>query len=334
MNPPLVSVIIPNYNYGTTIGLCVRAAQRQTYQPIEILVVDDCSTDDSAATAAALGARVVSTGVNGGVAVARNLGAAEADGEILVFVDSDVAMHPDAVEHAVAALRADPGLGVVAGLYEPEPLIVNGTVERYRNFHQYYWLEAAAGELHDFVPTAIMAIPAVVYAELGGFLPHLRETEGADFGRRLGAHHRMLLSAAVRGKHDNDPTLRVVLRKVFHRTRLHIPFFLDRSRVAQVATSQQSGGCLAAALAVAAAPAPALLGPAGALIPLVLFAAWYAGERRFFRAALRHRGTGFAAAVVALHYLVNLTTAAGIAVGLAQWAGSARFRRLYTGLAT
>jgi len=63
---PLVSVVIPNYNYGRALELCLRGALDQTYQPMEIILVDDCSTDDSVAVAEALGVRVVSTGVNSG----------------------------------------------------------------------------------------------------------------------------------------------------------------------------------------------------------------------------------------------------------------------------
>lgn len=144
---PLVSVIVPNYNYGASLALCLRAIQEQTYQPLEIVLVDDCSTDDSVAVAAGLGIRAVSTGVNSGVAVARNLGAEHAAGELLVFVDSDVALAPDAVSNAVAVLRNDPSLGAVCGVYEPHPLIRDSLVEEYRSLQQYYLLIESEGPL-------------------------------------------------------------------------------------------------------------------------------------------------------------------------------------------
>ena len=325
----LVSVIVPNYNYARTLGLCLRAAQAQTYRPLEILVVDDCSTDDSVEVARSLRATVVSTPHNSGVAAARNLGAEHARGEVLVFVDSDVAMHPDAVSRAVHLLAADAGLGAVTGDYDPEPLIDDGPVERYRNFHQYYWLEAAEGYLTDFVPTAILAVPARVFAEVGPFNAVLRDTEGAEYGRRLGRRYRMLLTSAVRGRHDNDDTLGTVLRKVFHRTRLHVPFFLHRERLGQVATTSQSGGCLAALASVLGLLAAVLLWPAGLAVPVLFFLLWLRGDRRMYAAARRYRGLPFAALVVALHYVVTLATAAGLAVGLVQWLTSATFRRLY-----
>ena len=93
MTAAAVSVIVPNYNYSESLDLCLRSILDQTYPLVEILVVDDCSTDDSIAVAQALGVRVVSTGVNAGCGNARNVGAANTGGEILYFVDSDVSLH-------------------------------------------------------------------------------------------------------------------------------------------------------------------------------------------------------------------------------------------------
>lgn len=152
MSLPLVSVIVPNYNYGRSIGLCVEAALAQTYPNIEVVVVDDCSTDDSAAIAAAAGARVVSTGVNSGVAVARNLGAELSSGEILVFLDSDVAMHPDAVAKSVELLASGQGYGAICGTYEPEPLIRDSLIEEYRSLQQYYLLLKSEGSSTPSTP--------------------------------------------------------------------------------------------------------------------------------------------------------------------------------------
>src|SRR5260370_37521003 len=85
---PLVSVIIPNYNYARVLRQCLRAVQAQTYQPIEIVLVDDCSTDDSVAVAESLGVRVISPPSNGGGCAARDPGGGHARGGGLLFADS------------------------------------------------------------------------------------------------------------------------------------------------------------------------------------------------------------------------------------------------------
>src|SRR5260370_27002926 len=110
---PLASVIIPNYNYARVLRQCLRAVQAQTYQPIEIVLVDDCSTDDSVAVAESLGVRVISPPSNGGVGPARNLGVAHARRENLFFLGSHLPLHPGAVAHAVAVPRSGPRLRAV-----------------------------------------------------------------------------------------------------------------------------------------------------------------------------------------------------------------------------
>jgi glycosyltransferase involved in cell wall biosynthesis len=326
---PLVSAIVPNYNYARALELCLRALQAQTYPNLEIILVDDRSTDDSVAVARRLGIQVVQPEVNGGVSVARNLGAAHARGEVLFFVDSDVALDPDAVEVAVATLADRPRAGAVCGNYHSEPLIRDSLVEEYRNFHQYYWLGQCAGQIHDFVHPALLAVRRKAFFDIGGFNPRLRRTEGADFGRRLCQHHEAWLNPAIRGRHDNDDKLRVVLRKVFIRTRMQISFFRQGRKVARVAGSSSARGALLAALTLPGILLPALFGPLWIIVPAALLAGSVASDVNLYRAASRERGIWFASYVAVLHFLVNLTIMAGVAAGLFAWFTSESFRRLY-----
>src|SRR4051794_16197453 len=109
----VVSVIVPGHNSRKTIALCVEAALAQTHPDVEVIVVDDHSTDDTSAIAARYPVQVVRLDRNGGAGIARNHGMRTARGDILFFVDSDVALAPDAVANAVRAFAADPALGAV-----------------------------------------------------------------------------------------------------------------------------------------------------------------------------------------------------------------------------
>ena len=109
MNGPcadLVSIVIPCYNQGRFLRASIASATRQTCSPLEIIVVDDGSTDDTAEVTAALGATLIrqrNTGVGG----ARNAGLHVARGAFVIFLDADDELMPDAVQTGVRALTAN-----------------------------------------------------------------------------------------------------------------------------------------------------------------------------------------------------------------------------------
>ncbi|AMW06000.1 glycosyltransferase [Gemmatimonas phototrophica] len=114
---PLVSVVIPAYNEGRVIGRTVRSVLQQVYPQFEIIVVDDGSSDDTTAAAqlATDDPRVrVIRKPNGGKAAALNHGMTVATGEIIVVIDADTLLAPDAIRHLVRPL-ADRRVGAVAG---------------------------------------------------------------------------------------------------------------------------------------------------------------------------------------------------------------------------
>ncbi len=106
---PLVSVVIPAYNYERYVGETVRSALGQTHPEIEVLVVDDGSTDGTGEVVRGFGDRVrYLPKENGGLGSARNYGIERARGEFLVFLDADDLLEPEAVEAMLGALRALP----------------------------------------------------------------------------------------------------------------------------------------------------------------------------------------------------------------------------------
>ena len=107
----LVSILISNYNYAQFVGASINSAASQTYGNIEIIVVDDGSTDHSVAeisdTMVYLPSVQLIVQKNAGQAAAMNTAFAAAKGKFLVFLDSDDVLDPDAVVEALKALRAD-----------------------------------------------------------------------------------------------------------------------------------------------------------------------------------------------------------------------------------
>lgn len=111
-----VTVIVPAYNARDTIGACIESLLNQTRRPDEVIVVDDCSREDTAQVALNYGVKVIKLEKNSGPGVARNIGAAAAAGEILAFTDSDCVAPADWLERIVAALDA-PGVVAATGGY-------------------------------------------------------------------------------------------------------------------------------------------------------------------------------------------------------------------------
>lgn len=331
MDLPLVSIVVPNYNYAESLAVCLRGIQAQTYPHVEVLVVDDASTDDSVAVAEALGVRVVRLADNGGCARARNVGAAHTSGEILFYVDSDVAMAPDAVARAVDVLRAEPDVGAVCGLEEPEPLLHDTAVARYRGLQYHYWSASSEGDITVLFP-AMLALPRAVYEEVGPFNEGLTQTEEVDYGYRLSRRYRVRLTSAVRGRHDHDHALLPLLRKLFHRARLRVPLYARARRFAKgFETASRAWGSLAALAALPALALPLVLGPVWLVAPVGLLAASLAADQGMYGFVRRRHGTGYLLFFAATHFVVNVTIATGVGVGVLQWAASRPFRRLYDG---
>ena len=112
MTPSLVTVVIPCFNYSQYLERAIRSVQAQQDASFEILVVDDGSTDDSAAIAERVGVRLIQQ-PNLGLGAARNSGLAAANGEFVVFLDADDELLPDALASGVAVLRARPTISCV-----------------------------------------------------------------------------------------------------------------------------------------------------------------------------------------------------------------------------
>lgn len=115
MTSPLVSVVIPTYNYGRYICETVASALGQTCSPIEVIVVDDGSTDDTRERLAAYGDRVrYIHQQNRGLSAARNTGIRAAEGHYIALLDSDDLWLPDKLERQMTLAVQQPDTGLIA----------------------------------------------------------------------------------------------------------------------------------------------------------------------------------------------------------------------------
>jgi GT2 family glycosyltransferase len=172
MSTPQFSIVIPTLNRAQVLPVAIRSVLAQTDGDFELLVVDDGSTDDTAAVVAAIDDPRVRylPQPQTGVCAARNAGAAAARGRFLVFLDSDDELLPNALQ-SMRALAARDALDVVLA---PR---VQVTPDR-RD-----WRTLVPEKL-GFVPGAF-ALTADLYAAASGYDEQLRYGENTDFGWRV-----------------------------------------------------------------------------------------------------------------------------------------------------
>ncbi|WP_115865083.1 glycosyltransferase family 2 protein [Halorussus litoreus] len=186
-----VSVVVPTYERGDVLPRALDSALAQTHPDLEILVVDDGSTDATAETVAKYRARddrvrYLVHEDNRGPSAARNTGIEAAEGEVVAFLDSDDELRPRFVERSVAVLDETPENCV--GTYVAKNVRRDGDLVRVLDAAPTITAEALAstdGVDWDFVRAGGMAVEADVLDEIGGFDEEIRYHEDYDLWLRL-----------------------------------------------------------------------------------------------------------------------------------------------------
>ena len=179
---PRISVVITNFNYGRYLAGAIRSVLAQSYRAVECIVVDDGSTDDSVSVARSFPSVTTVTKANGGQVSAGQAGLDHVTGAVVVFLDSDDQLYPDAC--ATVAAAYDPavtlyqgGLDIVdaagqrIGGYPDAPLIVDGH-ERHLSAHGFFPSSPTSGNAFDtaHVHRMLDAVGAETRYFLDGYL--------------------------------------------------------------------------------------------------------------------------------------------------------------------
>jgi len=313
---PTLSVVVPIHNSASTLQACIDALLAATGPDDEVIVADDGSTDGGCATldGAAAAVTVVTSQTNIGRGPIRNRGAAAATGDVIVFVDSDVAVHPDALHRLRQAFTDDPGCVAVIGSYDDAPA-ANGLVSQYRNLLHHY-THHTRGPTATHFWTGLGAVRRDVFVELGGLDENTwaRNMEDVEFGHRVvDAGHTIVVLPTVQGTHHKHFTLATMASTdLFNRAIPWSNLMLDDGlRTDPFVASWPQATSAAAACGVVggvlAWPFTAVGGwvAAGAA---VVFLGVNAGLWRFLA---RSRSVGFAVAAMPLHLLHALLSAVG-----------------------
>ena len=164
------SIVVPVYNGQATIGRCVDSLLKQSMRDdsLEILVVDDASTDETLSILSRYpDIRIVRQPRNMGPAAARNRGALEASGEIIVFTDADCIAAPDWVDQMTSSYDSDPRLVGVKGTYRTQQHEITARFVQLEYEGKYD--KMAKADTIDFIDTYSAAYRRSIFLEMGGF---------------------------------------------------------------------------------------------------------------------------------------------------------------------
>jgi glycosyltransferase involved in cell wall biosynthesis len=325
---PSLAVVIPVRNGGRDFECCLRRLRASTWTDFEVIVVDDGSTDGSAALAESFAARVVRHEAPRGPAAARNAGAKAASAPWIFFLDADVAVHPETLARAMTRFAADAGLAALFGSYDDRPT-APGLVSQFRNL-LHHFVHQQGDFVADVRPvstfwTGCGTIRRQVFLDLGGFDPHLYRRpaiEDIELGYRVTrAGYRIVLARDVQATHLKRWTLFEMVKTDI--VRRGVPWMLLRKRfgISESDLNVRSGQklCVAvaglASLAVLGAPGlPGLL----SIVPLCV-AILVSVNLSFYRFLARRRGLWFALAAVPLHYVYYCCCGLSVLIALVIW---------------
>lgn len=335
---PTLSVVVPVRDGAEFLPRSL-AALRASDLPVEsweLIVVDDGSLDSSAEIAAQYADRVVRVPPPAaGPPAARNRGIELARAPLVVFVDADVSVHPDALRRIRDLLAEKPELSAVFGAYDRSPS-APGLVSQYRNLLHSYVHRRDQGEAVTFW-TGLGAIRRQVLEQCGGFDPGER-LDDVELGYRMSSQgHQILLNPDIQGTHLKRWTLNgMVATDIVGRGVPWVRLLLQGRRPPgrptlnlrvgeQVMTALTAVAVVTLMMGIAWGEGASLLG-AGMAVGTVI-----AADREFLSWLAAQRGWRFAISAIPLRLLYF--TLNGVAVALALLPLSWRRRNLRQGSA-
>jgi GT2 family glycosyltransferase len=290
-----LSAIVPATDTPPALARCVEAIRNAEEAPEELIVVESAAGP--------------------GPAAARNAGAEQAKGDVLVFVDSDVLAHSDTFRRIRAAFDADPELAAVFGSYDDSPEAA-GAVSGFRNLLHHFVHQSSGGPATTFW-AGLGAVRRDVFTQAGGFdSQRYREPsiEDIELGMRLAAvGARMKLDPGLQGTHLKHWTVAKMIRTDLHGRGVPWVALLARESAAPTGLNLGWRHRLSAAASIVLVSSLATRRPRQAGLAL---GALIALNAPFYALLLRRRGPAEAALGVGLHALHHLTAACAVPLGL------------------
>lgn len=200
---PLVSVILTTRNEGKNVARFLKSVERQTYHNIEIIVVDNYSSDETKSLARQYTQKVYNFGPER--SSQRNIGAKKSNGDYLVFLDADMELGSGVIKDCLDHIK----LSKARVLTIPEKTVGQSFIAKIRNFER----EMYMGEFSFEVPRFF---EKKAFLEFGGYDPKLTGPEDYDLPYRLSKKYKIVRSSQYIFHHEEKLSLRKLLQKKYY----------------------------------------------------------------------------------------------------------------------
>ena len=213
-----ISIIIPVYNSSSTIKECLGAIYNSNFKNFETIIVSDNSKDDSIKIAKNFDCKIIELKENHGPAFARNKGAYEAEGDILLFIDSDVVISKNALSHLEKNfLNKD--TNIIQGIYSHEPSY-KSIAGQYQMSYNCYYIWPQNKLYTSSLSTCCCAIRKKIFIDNNGFNTNIKRASAEDeeFGYKLiQKGYKIMILRELNGEHRQEYKISKYIQRNFNR---------------------------------------------------------------------------------------------------------------------
>ena len=212
-----ISIIIPVYNSSLTLKECLEAIFNSNFKNFEVIVISDNSTDNSVGIAKQYQCKIIELSENKGPAFARNEGAKISEGDILLFVDSDVIIKKDALNYLSEKFLQNE-IDAIQGIYSHEPTY-KSIVTQYQMSYNCYYIWPENKKYASTLSTCCFAIRKKIFLNLKGFNVNFKRASAEDeeFGYFLiDKGYKILILRELNVEHRVNYNLKHFIKKKFY----------------------------------------------------------------------------------------------------------------------
>lgn len=317
----MISIVIPTYNSSRFVPNLLESIFKQALDDMEVIIVDDCSKDDTVKLANKYPVKVIKMEKNGGPARARNRGVREAKGDIIFFLDSDVIVLDGTVREVKDYFENNPSANCVIGVCATKPLN-KGFVPTYMAMFEYIHLVSAKdGKVSVFAPRC-GAIKKELFQRVGGYDESYKGADVEDFelARRINREDSIFLNPKMLVRHQFVNNFEEAVRNYFKRAVMWIHLFLKDRQLDNAGPTSPSNGIAAVCSFLSFFTLflmPAV--PAAKNIFLALVIIFIISNLKWWNFMRKEAGLLFAVRALFLNYLLGIDIIVATIYGLVSY---------------